>query len=173
MQLTEFVRQVTLKFAEETQLHDRLQYAAALAKNYKFVQPELVLCYTHPELAKLALPERLKKLNMTEEQFALLSQQDGFQRFLRDWQNLAVHGIRAQSVEKLAEAIPRSRTYVDKMGNVREDFSIELETLRGLAAEKAPAANPQINLKFNLWERARAKAAEMQPAVPTTATSSE
>ena len=161
MQLTELARDVATRFAERKDIEKRLNFADALAKRYKFQPKELVLFYTHPTLSKLPLKERCEKLGFTEEEFTYYALQPGVKKFLQDFQDLSLTAIRTQSFEKLGENITRDRVRFDKAGNQTDDFGIELEVLKLSAPEKPQQTNP-VNIQFNMWDRARAKAIEIK-----------
>ena len=161
MQLTELARDVATRFAERKDIAKRLDFADALAKKYKFSPKELVLFYTHPTFSKLPLKERCEKLGFSEEEFAFYALQPGVKKFLQDLQELTLTSLRTQSFEKLGENIARDRVRFDKAGNQIDDFGIELEVLKLSAPEKTQQANP-VNIQFNMWDRARAKAIEIK-----------
>jgi len=161
MQLTELARDVATRFAERKDTEKRLGFAGALAKKYKFEPKEIVLFYTHPTISKLPFKERCEKLGFTEEEFAFYALQPGVKRFLQEFQELALAAIKTQTFEKLGENINRDRYRYDKAGNQIDDYGIELEVLKISAPEKTQPANP-VNIQFNMWDRARAKATEIK-----------
>lgn len=166
MQLTELVQDVSTQFVEKKDLDARLKFAKVLAAKYRFEQPELVLFFTHPELSKKPISERCKMLGVVEEQYLVLSAQEGFKKFLKDFKEVNLTSLQTQSFEKLAKGIEQSRFKYDKHGNATEDFSVEL-SLTSLAFpknEQGTQVNVQIN---NLWERARAKARQDVEVLPS------
>lgn len=183
MQLSDLIVSVTTKFENTKDMEKRLTSAVALATKYKFTHPKMVLFFTHPELSKKPLRERCEIMDMTEEEFMMAFSEEGFQKFLTDFKNMAVLSLQTQSFEKLGDSIQSNRVKFDKNGNESEDLTVELQMTEMAVPRPAQVQvnnNTQVNTN-TLWSRARERARSAAPQllqstaveVPTQTTSVE
>lgn len=153
MTLQDFSQEVTKKFEKTHDIDTRMDFARQLAEHYGFEHPAMILFFTHPEIAKLPISDRCQKMGITEEQLMLFQKQEGFQRFLQDFQGIMVTTLRHQALMNAGTALTEDRSTFDKFGNETKNHSLEVEVLRAMSAEKQPGVT--VNLQNNVWSEAR------------------
>ena len=155
MNTEQFAKDVVNQSTRQVTIERRMNFARQLAATYCISRPEMILFFTDPQTSRLPLYERCRVMNITEEEYMLTTQEEGWRRFMKDFEDAQLTTVRSQALTSTGAALTTDRFTYDKNGNANADHTLEIEAMKGLTAERVKAPSVTVNLQSNVWSDAR------------------